>query len=71
MKLNQQKLPKRKDLCKLLGLNEQDVDLMIVPEVKVAQKVALKWPQNIKIDMVGKMDNKLIAKRSKYHIVIN
>lgn len=34
-------LPKRKDLCKLLGLNEQDVDLMIVPEVKVAQKVAL------------------------------
>ena len=41
VKLNQQKLPKRKDLCKLLGLNEQDVDLMIVPEVKVAQKVAL------------------------------
>lgn len=35
------KLPKRKDLCKLLGLNEQDVDLCIVPEVKVAQKVAL------------------------------
>ena len=35
------KLPKRKDLCRLLGLNEQDVDLMIVPEVKVAQKVAL------------------------------
>ena len=41
-KLTTQKLlPKRKDLCKLLGLNEQDVDLMIVPEVKVAQKVAL------------------------------
>jgi len=46
MKLLQQqqqppKLPKRKDLCKLLGLNENDVDLCIVPEVKVAQKVAL------------------------------
>ena len=39
------KLPKRKDLCRLLGLNEQDVDLMIVPEVKVAQKSAVTVPQ--------------------------
>lgn len=35
-------IPRRKDLCRLLGLNEKDVDLMIVPEVRVAaQKVAL------------------------------
>jgi hypothetical protein len=39
-------IPRRKDLCRLLGLNEQDVDLMIVPEVRVAaQKVALSHNQ--------------------------
>lgn len=50
------KLPKRKDLCKLLGLNEQDVDLMIVPEVKVAQKVALSHS-------VTNLDSKNTAKK--------
>ena len=43
-------IPRRKDLCKLLGLNERNVgDLLIVPDekVKVAQKVALMHKCNI------------------------
>ena len=43
-------IPRRKDLCKLLGLNERNVgDLLIVPDekVKLAQKVALMHKCNI------------------------
>merc|ERR1712018_99387 len=43
-------IPRRKDLCKLLGLNERNVgDVLIVPDekVKLAQKVALMHKCNI------------------------
>ncbi len=43
-------IPKRKDLCKLLGLNEADVDLLIVPEVRVAQKVALSHSTDLSLE---------------------
>lgn len=51
------KLPKRKDLCKLLGLNEQDVDLCIVPEVKVAQKVALSHSSELSLNHAETVKN--------------
>ena len=50
MRRNGVGIPRRKDLCKLLGLNERNVgDLLIVPDekVKIAQKVALMHKCNI------------------------
>ena len=55
-------LPRRKDLCKLLGLNEQDVDLMIVPEVKVAQKVALSHSADLQTSKKETAKKKDLAK---------
>ena len=55
-------LPRRKDLCKLLGLNEQDVDLMIVPEVKVAQKVALSHSADLQTSRKQTAKKKDLAK---------